>query len=80
MLTLKVFNFITNPFIDYIVSVSQSKRYLFSYQMLAVDDANPIHYVNIIDIQNERVITKLKLSKASLKRRRGVSSTNKKVS
>lgn len=48
--------------------------------MLSVDESNPIHYVNIIDIQNERIMTKLKLNRAATKRRRGVTTLNKKVS
>lgn len=43
-----------NVISNYIVSVSMSKRYLFSYY----EDADTQkEYVNIIDIQNERVMS-----------------------
>ena len=44
---------------NYIVSVSMSKKYLFSYFQ---DQESSKEYVNIIDIQNERVIAKVRIN------------------
>ena len=49
---------------SYIVSVSQSKRYLFSFMSDAAEEA-----VHVIDIQNERVIARLRVSTAEDDRR-----------
>ncbi len=47
---------------SYIVSVSQSKRYLFAYQFIINAEGVKEDFVNVIDIQNERVLAKLKVS------------------
>lgn len=49
---------------NYIVSVSQSKRYLFAYQIEdlasaygnAIDHSTERSFINVIDIQNEQII------------------------
>ena len=57
---------------NYIVSVSQSKRYLFAYQLVMQEMADETitessepgkmttSLINVIDIQNEQIIAKIK--------------------
>jgi len=41
---------------NYIVSVSQSKRYLFAYQLNCPDPVKPFSAINVIDILKEVIV------------------------
>ena len=54
---------------DYVVSVSQSKKYLFSFMTETVESTNSggnvgQAFINVIDIQRERVIAKVRIDTA----------------
>ena len=61
---LKVSN-IRSDFTDYVVSVSQSKKYLFSFMTKKNEDASSGNmgnaFINVIDIQRETVIARVQI-------------------